>query len=244
MSSQGAEAVRFPEPASPVVRADQRGPGNYSVLVVDDHELFSTSLVIALRSHGVNAEQIAIVSIDAILAAARGCPAGLVVLDLDLGRDAGGRWLNGIDVMGALRGRGWQVLVVSGGSDQSRIAAAIAAGAIGSVPKSASFKALLNTVLTAAAGQAVMSEDEHRTWLQLHRSYYSRERELALRLGRLSTRERAVLELLAEGYRATAIAQEFVVSLATVRSQIRSVLSKLDVNSQLEAVALIRQQRE
>ncbi|MGH3695524.1 MAG: response regulator [Pseudonocardiaceae bacterium] len=227
-----------------VGRADQREPGSSFVLVVDDHELFSTSLVIALRSHGVNAEQVAIVSIDDILAAVRGRPAGLVVLDLDLGRDADGRWRNGIDVARALRGRGWQVLVVSGSSEQPLIAAAIAAGAIGSVPKSASFDALLRTVLSAAAGKAVMSVDEHRAWLQLHHSHHSRERELDQRLERLSARERAVLEKLAKGHRATAIAQEFVVSLATVRSQIRSVLSKLDVNSQLEAVALIRQRPE
>lgn len=50
-----------------------------------------------------------------------------------------------------------------------------------------------------------------------------------------------MLEKLAQGYRAAAIAEEFVVSLTTVRSQIRSILSKLGVNSQLEAVAMIRE---
>lgn len=213
----------------------------YSVLVVDDYELFSTSLVVALRSRGVDAEQIEIVSIDAILAAANLWPAGLVVLDLDLGRNADGRWLNGLDLLTALRDEGWKVLVVSGSSDQPRIAEAIAAGAIGSVPKSASFDTLLSTVLASAAGEAVMSEDERRTWLKLHRSYQAQERECAHRLGRLSTREREVLARLAEGYRAASIADEFVVALTTVRSQIRSVLSKLGVNSQLEAVALIRE---
>ncbi len=211
------------------------------MLVVDDHELFSTSLVVALRSRGVNAEQIEVVSIDAILAAANLRPAGLVVLDLDLGWNADGRWLNGLDLLTALRDEGWKVLVVSVSSDQPRIAEAIAAGAIGSVPKSASFDTLLRTVLASAAGEPVISEDERRTWLMLHRSYQAQERERALRFGRLSTREREVLERLAEGYRAAAIAEEFVVSLATVRSQIRAVLAKLDVNSQLEAVALIRE---
>ena len=38
----------------------------------------------------------------------------------------------------------------------------------------------------------------------------------------------------------TAVAEQYVVSLATVRTQIRSVLSKLEVGSQLEAVALYR----
>jgi DNA-binding CsgD family transcriptional regulator len=60
----------------------------------------------------------------------------------------------------------------------------------------------------------------------------------------LSPREREVLELLTEGMRAAAIAEYFVVSMPTVRTQIRSILAKLDVSSQLEAVALFRQQPE
>lgn len=36
------------------------------------------------------------------------------------------------------------------------------------------------------------------------------------------------------------MADHFVVSLATVRTQIRAVLTKLEVGSQLEAVALYR----
>ncbi|MGH3695527.1 MAG: LuxR C-terminal-related transcriptional regulator [Pseudonocardiaceae bacterium] len=216
-------------------------PENYPVLVVDDHELFSTALVIALRNHRVNAEQLAALSKDAILAAATSRPAGLVVLDLNLGRDAEGHWRNGHDVVQALRSHGWKVLVVSGSFEPDWIAPAIAAGAIGVVAKSASFDALLNTVLTAAAGKAVMSEDEHRTWLHLHRRHNARERELTLQFGKLSDRERAVLEMLADGHRAATIAEKSSVSLVTVRSQIRSILAKLAVHSQLEAVALIRE---
>lgn len=130
----------------------------YSVLVIEDHALFSTSLVVALRSCGVNAEQIEVTSVDSILAAASLRPAGLVVLDLDvdLGHNAIRRSLNGFDLLTALRAAGWDVLVVSVSSDQPRIAAAIAAGASGSVPKSASFDTLLSTVLASAAGEAVI----------------------------------------------------------------------------------------
>ena len=48
--------------------------------------------------------------------------------------------------------------------------------------------------------------------------------------------------MLAEGLRAAAIAERLVVSMPTVRTQIRSILTKLEVGSQLEAVALLRQQ--
>ncbi len=53
----------------------------------------------------------------------------------------------------------------------------------------------------------------------------------------------AILAELARGRRAQAVADHYVVSLATVRTQIRSVLSKLEVGSQLEAVALYRRGR-
>ena len=54
----------------------------------------------------------------------------------------------------------------------------------------------------------------------------------------LTSREQAVLAGLAQGRRAEIIAAAAFLSEGTVRSQIRSVLAKLGVNSQLEAVAL------
>ncbi|WP_245645700.1 LuxR C-terminal-related transcriptional regulator [Pseudonocardia acaciae] len=213
----------------------------YPILIIDDHELFSTSLRMALRGHGFEAHQVPVRAIAEIEAFASRFRPGLVVLDLDLGQDADGNWVNGVDLVTTLCARGWQPLVVSGSVDTPGVAAAIAAGAIGSVPKSSSFENLLETVMAAAAGRPVMSEEEHRCWLARHRGYVAAERELARRLGRLSAREREVLEQLAEGNRAADIAAHFVVSMTTVRTQIRAILTKLEVNSQLEAVALVRQ---
>ena len=59
-------------------------------------------------------------------------------------------------------------------------------------------------------------------------------------VSQLTPRERAVLQRLARGQKAAAIAQDNGVSLETVRSQIRSIRVKLGVSSQLEAVALLR----
>ena len=49
------------------------------------------------------------------------------------------------------------------------------------------------------------------------------------------------MERIAAGRRPRAIAEEFVVSVATVRTQIRSILAKLEVGSQLEVAAFARQ---
>ncbi len=218
-----------------------RGMMDYTVLIVDDHELFSTSLRMVLRGHGIEAHQVTPDSYEAILSYAATIVPGLVVLDLDLGKGADGQWLRGSHVVSALRESGWKVLIVSGGSpDQPSTAAAIVAGAIGAVPKSSSLDILLRTVVKAAAGQSVMTEVDYQKWLAHDRAYRAQERELAQKLGRLSRREREVLDLLVEGHRAAAIAERFVVSMTTVRTQISSILAKLEVNSQLEAVAIVR----
>ena len=91
----------------------------------------------------------------------------------------------------------------------------------------------LESVATVGSGGTVL-DPEVLTQI-LVRSRRRNDMEL------LSPREREVLELLAEGHRAVAIAERFVVSLTTVRTQIRSLLAKLEVTSQLEAVALINQ---
>ena len=55
---------------------------------------------------------------------------------------------------------------------------------------------------------------------------------------RLTPREREVLAHLCQGHRAARIARLESVALSTIRAHIRSVLQKLGVNSQLQAVAL------
>lgn len=72
-----------------------------------------------------------------------------------------------------------------------------------------------------------------------------RDRLEALRapFQQLTPREQDVLAGLVRGLSAPAIAEEAIVSATTVRSQIRAILLKLGVHSQLEAVSLARRAR-
>jgi DNA-binding NarL/FixJ family response regulator len=63
------------------------------------------------------------------------------------------------------------------------------------------------------------------------------------RFGALTEREQFVLAELIEGHCAEEIAKASFVSISTVRSQIKSILHKLGVSSQLAAVALARRAR-
>jgi DNA-binding NarL/FixJ family response regulator len=212
----------------------------YPVRIVDDHILFSTSLAIALRSEGFDAQTLAIASLKDFLDRPT-TSAGLIVLDVRIGEDANGQHIDVADLTEDIQARGWRVLIVSGSDDSPRIAAAIAAGAIGYVPKSQSFDVLRDTIIHAAEGTPVMTNAERRTWLEGHRKHLAQERALTRRFTRLSRRECEVLQLLSQGMRAAAIAEHFVVSIPTVRAQIRSILAKLEVSCQLEAAALLRQ---
>jgi len=222
------------------------GPDDRTVLVVDDHEMVRAALVVALREHGIAAHACSGRTIHEILAEATTHPAGIVLLDLDLGTGPDGEPIDGVDAIPALRRARWSVLVVSGGTGPRlrRVAAAIAAGAAGQVPKSASFASLVEAVLEYMAGRRVMTDVERGSWLDLDRAERAESHRRAVLLSRLTSRERSVLEMLADGRRAAEIAAASVVSVATVRSQIRAILAKLEVSSQLGAVAVLRAHQE
>ena len=135
---------------------------------------------------------------------------------------------------------GWRVVVLSGSSDAGRIGGALAAGGFVWVPKNAPFPTLLAAIREAREGRWVIPAGRRHQLIEIHRHTEDERREIAAKLEKLTPREREVLGLLAAGRRAQGVADHFVVSLATVRTQIRAVLTKLEVGSQLEAVALYR----
>ncbi|MDN5914057.1 MAG: response regulator transcription factor [Pseudonocardia sp.] len=211
-----------------------------TVLIIDDHDLVGASLVMSLRAEGEQAIHRSAPSARGVVDSAARIGTGLAVLDLDLGRDAAGTFIDGVRLIPALRGAGWRVLVLSGSADAARIGSALAAGGYVWVSKNAPFPVLLTAIRDARAGRPAMPAAQRDRLIELYRRHEAERAEIAAKLGRLTPREREVLDQLAAGKRAQAIADQFVVSLPTVRTQVRAVLGKLDVGSQLEAVALYR----
>ncbi len=215
------------------------------VLIIDDHDLVGTSLMLSLRAEGMDAHWCgagggAVDSVAGILAAGARLAPGVALLDLTLGRDRAGAPIDGARLAAPLTGQGWRVLVVSGSSDQVRIGAALAGGAVAWIPKNAPFPTLLRSVRAVAEGRPAISAEHRDQLIEVYHQQASLRSELQTRIDRLTQREREVLGELAQGHRAQAVADRFVVSLATVRTQIRAILVKLEVGSQLEAVVLFR----
>lgn len=205
------------------------------VSIIEDHELLAQSVAMALEDEGLEARVVVPRSVDDMLDEVADFAPDVVLLDLDLGGE-----LKGLSLVERVRALGPKVLVVTGVTDRVRLAECLEAGASGVLSKAEPFERLLAAVLDTVAGAPTVSRDERTQYLvELERARAKDERRMAP-FRRLTAREAAVLDALVEGKSAEAIAAESFVSITTVRSQIRSLLQKLGVGSQLEAVALVK----
>ncbi|MGH9068195.1 MAG: response regulator transcription factor [Acidimicrobiales bacterium] len=202
------------------------------VLLVEDHSLLAESLRICLAGEGYEVEVAPVGSREEVVAAARRLMPDAVLLDASLGHPIG----DGLSLVEPLCRTGAAVVVVSGTTEPARVAACIEAGAAGFVSKSRPLDELVAVVADAVARLPLMA-DEERARLGAELDEHRRRQG---GLARLTTRETTVLRALMDGKAVVAIAAGGFVSPGTVRSQIRAILTKLEVNSQLAAVAVAR----
>lgn len=203
------------------------------IAIVDDHDLLAQSLALALQARGFAATPHGVTDLEQTLATVLASEPDVVLLDLQLG-DAG----HGLSLVRPLSASGACVLVVSGVTDECEIAATIEAGAVGFVSKSRPIDALLEAATRVAHGEAVMCDSERHRLLAALRSWRAEDAAMHAPFDSLTCREREVLHALVDGKSVTDIAESSFVSVATVRTQVRAILQKLEVGSQLEAVAV------
>jgi DNA-binding NarL/FixJ family response regulator len=120
------------------------------------------------------------------------------------------------------------------------LAACLEAGADGVFDKSRPLDDLVAVLHDAALGRTVLRPEARDELLGELRRQRSEHEERLAPFRQLTSREEEVLKAICDGLSAEAIAAQQFVSVATVRSHIKSVLNKLGVNSQLAAVALVR----
>jgi len=203
------------------------------VIVVDDHALLAETLAAEVRHAGCEVLVVEAPSHAKVLTTAASFSADVVLLDLYLGRAVG----TSVPLIRPLVAGGAEVIVLTGMTDEMLFAACIEAGASGVLSKATDVDRVLRAVIQAANHERVQPAVEREKLLEQLRGARREERARLERFGRLTGREGAVLAGLMDGRSAAEIADASFVSLATVRSQIRSVLQKLDVTSQLAAVA-------
>jgi two-component system nitrate/nitrite response regulator NarL len=213
------------------VRAEQR------VVIVEDHQLFAEAMDLALGVEGYDVRRVDIptdaTSPGVLVGAITRLRPRVVLLDLDLGRFG-----DGTRLIEPVARAGANVIVVTGSTDRARWGDAIRSGARKVLSKSQPLRDIQATVRRIVAGLPVLDREEREELLM----QWSRQRvELQgarERLDQLTLREREVLGHLMKGRPVREIAELSVVSEATVRTQVKSILAKLEVSSQLAAVGI------
>ena len=115
---------------------------------------------------------------------------------------------------------------------------ALTAGAAGFLLKDASAGQLVGAVQRTAAGETPMAPQVLGRLIDRFLERRPAAPAGEGRLGSLSAREREVLGLMATGLTNPEIADRLVVSLATVKTHVRSILAKLDARDRVQAVLL------
>jgi len=208
-------------------------PSPIRVALIDDHQMFGEALGASLRAEGHQVFIPALTSAVSVLETVVRAEPHVILLDLDLGTIGSGQ-----ELLGPLVASGMSVLVVSATAEDTVLGQCLQAGAAGWVSKSAAFEDLLDAVCRVAQRRPVIADAERQRLISVWE-----ERSAALATERapfehLTRREAEVLALLVAGRSVERIAAASFVSETTVRTQVRAILFKLGVNSQLEAVAM------
>lgn len=207
------------------------------VAVVDDHALFAESLEIALNLEGFRTTRI-------LLDEQNGSPSRLLdrilrlsphiaLIDLDLG-NAG----DGARLVRPLALAGIATVVVTGSTRREQWGECIANGARTVIAKLAPLADILGTIRRIDGGLPVLSASEREQLLRQWQDSVAKEQAIRTRLEELTKGEAEVLGMLMSGLQVSDIARQRFVAESTVRTQVKSVLSKLQVSSQLTAVGV------
>lgn len=210
------------------------------VVLLEDHVLFAESLELALSVEGYDVRRVPVPERDqspaALVAAVVRQRPRIVLLDLDLGAFGAGERL-----VTPLAQAGINVVVVTGATEAARWGEVVRAGARKVISKSRPLNEILGCVRRLHQGLQVMTPQEREELIAVWARERSHLGALAERLEQLTSREREVLAHLMKGRTVREIAVAGTVSEATVRTQVKAILAKLDVSSQIAAVGLAHQ---
>jgi len=209
---------------------DSEGEVRVRVLLVEDYIAIREALASSFeREAGFE-----VVAQAASLSEARGMLEGIDVAVVDLGLPDG----YGGDLIKELREANpqAQALVLSANQDRRETARAVEAGAAGVLGKTAHLERVVDAVRRLRVGESLLPLEEVVELLRFAGSRREEEYEAQKAIEKLTPREIEVLQALASGLDSEGIAGKLNIALRTERNHMASILAKLGVHSQLQAL--------
>ena len=208
------------------------------VLVVDAHELIASSLVVALRHSGFPRVEAA--DPDTLTSNGQAKTAELVPGDIVLIGLLYGDGRTTLSLIRPLAEQGCRVLVMASDQGLPLAGECLDRGAETVLDKAMSFERLVATLRRLISGGCAMTQEERCALIEAVDRHDAAENALQKPFKALTEREAEVFTALVTGAAPKQIAHARGITVSTVRGHIQRVLSKLDVSSQREALAMAR----
>jgi DNA-binding NarL/FixJ family response regulator len=204
------------------------------LLIVDDQELIRTGLRLFLQTR----DDLEVVGEaadgDEAIALAGALRPDVVLMDIRMRR------MDGVEATARLTAAGIEppprVLVLTTFDLDEYVFGALRAGAAGFLLKDASRERLVEAIRVVHAGEALLSPSITRRLIEDYATRTDPIGPPTALLAELTPREREALGLVAQGLSNSEIAARLVVTEATVKSHVGSLLAKLGLRDRVQAV--------
>lgn len=201
------------------------------VLIADSSRLFAENLARRLSSESIES-RIELDVASALCSLAR-APAELTLLDRRLADGTPAQQVTSLLEAGSM-----SVIILAPMIEEADLLQSLEAGALGYVSRDEPAERLVYDIKGALRGEACLPRDRLASVLRLLIDRRRVEDQRAELLRSLSKRETEVLQFLMAGAGNEEIAAALFLSPATIRTHIQNLMSKLNVHSRLEAIAL------
>jgi DNA-binding NarL/FixJ family response regulator len=197
-----------------------------TLLLVDDHRMLRESLRRSLEASGLSVVAEAADGEEAVRLAVALEPA-VALMDVSM------PGMDGVEAARLIRAGAprTRVVMLTMHADDEVLARALRAGADGYLVKDCSIEEVVATVTAVAAGETTVSAGLAASMLdEVRRLAVPAATELVTR------REEEVLQLIADGYATSEVAERLYISQKTVKNHLASIYQKLDARDRTQAV--------
>jgi DNA-binding NarL/FixJ family response regulator len=206
------------------------------VLVVDDDPMVRASLRVMLGGHD-DIEIVALLGDGDELTEAHTTAVHVVLMDVVMAR------VDGLTATARITARNPHpaVIILTTFDADEHILEALRVGAAGFLLKDASAEQIVEAIRRVAAGEPMLSAGITRRLMSKVQAQAAAQAAARSRLASLSPREAGIARLIGRGLSNSEIAAELFLSVATVKTHVGQIFTKLGMNSRVQVALLMHE---